>query len=144
MKKLIILVLVVIALFSGCNNNEEVNIYSREFTVAPGQWEFAGALWDGAYYEYWKYEVPVVQLTKQVFEKGVVMAYLMQQNAKSPLPYTIFDIVEVTDGDDHWNIQYEENYSFEFRPNYVTFMVKFSEDLDFPPLRSTFQVVMMW
>ena len=124
---------------------ESTQWFVEDYDVLFNQWKPASEEGDGYFFHYFEYEVAVPKLTDFVFDLGFVGCYLYQEinyegkwtEVQRPLPFTIYGF----DDDDS---PYSENYSFEVRPGYIKFIVKYSDFSDFPPLSCTFHVVMMW
>ena len=116
----------------------------KDYDVLSNQWKEYTEEGDGYFYYYFEYEYSIPQLTEFVFDEGAVVCYLVQEinsNGRKtlvqrPLPYTIYGF----DND----VPYSENYSYEIRPGYIKFIVKYSDFDEIQPLSCTFHVVMMW
>ena len=124
---------------------EETNWFADNFEVLASHWKPATEEGDGYFFHYWEYEFSIPQLTNFVFNEGYVGCSLIQvieydngrtSTVQRPLPYTIYGI----DND----FPYSENYSFEIRPGYIKFIVKYSDFSELQPLTCTFRVVMIW
>jgi len=154
--RLLGLLLTVAMLFAACEgqpglpgrngeDGESTQWFVQDYDVLSSQWRPAEESGDGYYFKCFEYEVRVPQLTEFVFDKGYVGCYLVwdiiREDGKKytyqrPLPYTIYGIDN--------GFAYSENYSFEIRPQYVKFIVKYSDFGDIEPLSCIFTVRMMW
>jgi len=123
---------------------ESMQWHVEDFDVLTTQWRERTEEGDGYFFYYFEHEIRLPELTEFVFNNGFVGAYLVmeivrdgrRQLVQRPLPYTIYGM----DGD----IPYSENYSFETRPGWIRFIVKYSDFSEMKPLTCTFLVVMMW
>ena len=94
-----------------------------------------------------KYDFPMPEFSGKIFDEGAVVCYLLwfegSVPVQSPLPYTFFGVDEDIDGNDYF---YSENYTFEVKPGYITFIVKISDfQTGFQqPLPCSFRVVLLW
>jgi hypothetical protein len=135
---------VLITFLSSCetkNFYEEyynVNSYTKDFTVLKNQWNKSSD--DSGDYLFRKFTEP--KLTDEVFDYGIMQAFLVLDNGNtlSPLPF-----------DDYWYINsgYDrtEQVTCEFSPGYVTFILKYSDHLvneDAPYYDYTFRVRFLW
>ena len=120
----------------------ETEWFVNDYNVLSHQWNLTFDDMMGSFFEY---EVPIPQLTSFVFTDGAVLIYLVQDifsggrtvQVNSPLPYTYY-----YESNDFF---YSENYSFELRPGYINFIVKYSDfDTNEKPATCRFHVVMIW
>jgi len=152
MKKLLGCLLIVMVGIVACEGpmgppgkDAEFVRFTGDYDVYAGDWIPRIEEGDGYFFHYFEYEFRVPQLTNYVFDKGFVGCYLVQKIiynqrenlVQRPLPYTIY-------GFNDFGEPYSENYSFETRPGYIKFIVKYSDFDEIQPLTCTFHVVMMW
>ncbi|MCL1937878.1 MAG: hypothetical protein FWF52_05735 [Candidatus Azobacteroides sp.] len=131
MKKIFLLIMI-IGFFSACTKEvtEEItevtavvepNVYSKTYTVEDANWKVGNDDMTGIYY-YCTFNEP--KLTSEVFEYGIMQAFLCGRNINSlsPLPYSDFVI------DDDTNYQWEEHFTVEFEEDgNITFILKVSD-----------------
>ncbi|MDL2257442.1 hypothetical protein LJC06_04475 [Bacteroidales bacterium OttesenSCG-928-I14] len=128
MKKFFLLTIVA-ALFASCLPDENyyiteehynVKTETKKYSVTDEMWKVAVDA-RGDNYLYYTFDLP--ELTKHVFEKGVMDAYLyfipegMNESVLSPLPYSDFVVQEN-------GYKYEEHITAEFGVGFVSFIVK--------------------
>lgn len=120
-------------------DGESANWFIMDFEVLSEHWT---PVFDDLIGDIFIFEFPITELTGFVFDYGAVVCHLIQnvnnEPVQTPLPYTFY-------GEDDGYF-YSENYSYEIRPGFITFIVKIS---DFntqvkQPLKCTFRVVLMW
>ena len=122
MKKVYLLA-VIVFLFSACTKEvTEVvapNVYTGIFTVGDGDWK-AGTDDETGLYYYCTFTEP--KLTKEVFDYGVMQAFLYGKNrdSLSPLPFSDFLV-------DANNFEWEEHFTVEYEVGYITFILKVSD-----------------
>jgi hypothetical protein len=136
MKKTALLIGIILAV-SACTVNEapEVNTFSETYTVAINHWKEAH---DDALGDYFYYEFREPALTNEVYQYGILNAYLKINDSLYPLPF-----------DDYWmenGYRWTEQVTCEFRPGYITFILKYDDfDLNQPPhFDYHFLVRLMW
>ena len=140
-----VLVLVMIAFLSSCTTEENyyqeyyVDSYTQSYTVSKGNWNIGRDDDSGLYFYY---EFSESNLTRYIYENGIMQAFLLMNGENlTPLPFN-----------DYWIDEYNPDYMWteqvtcEFRPGYVTFILKYSDhDIDEPPHYDyTFRVRFMW
>jgi len=105
--------------FISCEEKTEVNVYvfTENYTVKPNDWNVGNDDESGPYF-YYEFREP--NLTQQIYDRGIMQAFIVLRNQNiSPLPF-----------DDFW---YEDGYRWteqvtcEFRPGYVTFILKYND-----------------
>jgi len=149
MKKLLCCMLVVVLLLGGCGKDgKDAELIVLDFIVMSNQWDEYEFKDDRYFYYFWKSpEIHVPQLTGKVFDEGAVLCYMLQnlieggrpQVVQKPLPYTINGFYD----DNGYDVPYSENYSFQIRPGYITFIVKYSDFGELRPPRGDFRVVIL-
>ena len=93
-------------------------------------------------WSYFYYDLNVPKLTNEVFDYGIMNAYLtMGSKSKvSPLPFDDF-YLDHNDNNHRWT----EQVTCEFAPGRVRFIVKYNDfSLDVPPYDYTFMIRFMW
>jgi hypothetical protein len=126
---------------SSCETNkiyEEyyVNTVTLKYTVEAKDWIRDSDVTGG--YFYYTFSEPA--LTKDIFEFGMVTAFLSfdRDNVLTPLP---FSDSWIGDGGYKWT----EELTYEFRPGYVTFIFKANDHAtDQPTYSYDFVIKMMW
>jgi hypothetical protein len=128
-------------------DGESTQWWVGDFTVLTNDWV---RLNDDDWY-FFEYEFSFPELSNFVFTDGAVIGYLVQNvsynggpatRVHNLLPYTVYgEYLE-----NGYVVSYSENYSFEVRPKYINFIVKFSDDVapNYRPDSRTFRVVLMW
>ena len=140
-KKWIVLALVAIAFLSSCQTTEVyeeyyVDSFSKDYTVKQNGWSRGDDDESGIYYYR---EFPVPELSEYIYDHGIMQAFLVMNNGNlSPLPF-----------DDFWllgNGTYRtEQVTCEFRPGYITFILKYSNHAsDTPYYDYKFRVRFLW
>ena len=132
-----------IALLSSCEFKDvyeitevyEVNSFSRDYTVNQKDWSVGDDDESGVYF-YYEFKEP--ELTQFIYEHGIMQAFLIMNGQNiSPLPF-----------DDYWidgNYRWTEHVTCEFRPGFVTFILKYNDHtLDTPYYVYKFRVRFMW
>ena len=109
-----------------------------DFTVLSDHWIDVS---DDLMGDLFVYEFQLAELTEFVFEQGTVVCHLLQtvnsEAVQTPLPYTFY-------GEDA-GYYYSENYTYEIRPRFITFLAKISDFSTVQkPLSCKFRVVLMW
>ncbi|MCL1934260.1 MAG: hypothetical protein FWF53_10680 [Candidatus Azobacteroides sp.] len=138
-----VFVLVMIALLSSCEGDkyyeeEYVDSYTQDYTVQKGDWS-VGKDDSG---EYFYYEFRESNLTQYIYENGIMQAFLfMDEENITPLPFNDYWIDE-SNPDYMWT----EQVTCEFRPGFVTFILKYSDHAtnEPPHYNYTFRVRFMW
>jgi len=127
---------VMIALLSSCQTNDPtVESFTRDYTVRQNMWD----VWSDDSGDYFYYTFKEPNLTSNVYNNGVMVAYLlMNDGTLSPLPFN-----------DYWSYgtyMGTEQVSCEFLPGSVTFILKYSDhDSSRDPYYDyTFRVRFMW
>jgi len=137
--KCVAALLLIVAFLPSCTVNEihegYMNTFSRDYTVHKQNWE-VGTDDDSGDYFFCEFQVP--QLTHYVYDNGIMQAFLiMNEGNITPLPF-----------DDFWRVGNgirTEQATCEFRPGYVTFILKYSDhSLDTPYYDYKFRVRFMW
>ena len=111
------------------------NTFSKDYTVNQNQWLVGDDDESGVYF-YYEFREP--NLTQFIYEKGIMQAFLIMNGQNiSPLPF-----------DDYWidgNYRWTEHVTCEFRPGYVTFILKYNDHtLDTPYYVYRFRVKFLW
>ena len=141
-KKWIAVLLVLIAFLPSCTINEThkeyMNSFSWDYTVYQQDWD-VGKDDDSGNYFFYEFKVP--QLTQYVYDNGVMQAFLrMNGDNLSPLPFDDFWYIDAFKSYDR-----TEHVTCEFRPGYITFILKYSDhSLDTPYYDYKFRVRFMW
>lgn len=151
MKQLIALVLCTVALIS-CEGpmgppgerGERTHWFSDTYTVKSEDWQLVNGHPDelGTFYTYVFDER---ELTDFIYQEGRVSGYLMHRvgdlNVQSPLPFTIYQGIANSNGEELW----EEEYSFDFAKGSIAFYFRDSGFITSnPPPTCTFRIVMTW
>jgi len=140
LKKWTAIIFFMIAFFPSCTVNEiheeYMNSFTQNYTVRRKDWK-VGSDVTGFYYYY---EFKERDLTQFVYDRGVMQAFLfMEDDNLTPLPFN-----------DYWKDDdgylWTEQVTCEFRPGYVTFIVKSSDHELIPPHFDVydFNVRFMW
>ena len=159
MKKLVIFLIVAMLGLTACEgpagppgppgkNGEATRWHIQEFEVLSEDWIFIEDYENDWYF--FQYEFKFTALTPFIFNEGAVIGYLVHnvryeggqtERIQSLLPYTKYSEFE----DNGWWHPYSENYSFEIRPGFINFIVKYSDwDPEGLPPTRRFRVVMMY
>ena len=94
---------------------------------------------EDSYWTYFYYEFPAPALTEEVFDYGIMNAYLViDEDVVSPLPF-----------DDYYmnpaGFMWTEHVTCEFSPGKIRFIVKYNDfGVDIFPREYTFMVRFMW
>lgn len=144
LKKWTALAVVVIALLTSCQTNDPPandyypNYFSQDYSVSQNSWSVGTDDESGMYYYY---EFPEPALTQDIYNNGVMQAFLVVNNGNiSPLPFNDYWV-------DDTGYMYTEQITCEFRPGTVTFIVKASDhNGSYLPSYNTydFRVRFMW
>lgn len=127
-KKWTLAVFLITAFLSSCTFDkyypvEEVYVdsYTKDFTVKPANWHVGTDDESGDYF-YFEFSEP--KLTQTVYDYGIMIAYLkMNDGNLSPLPFN--DYWEYNDSG--YKYLGTEQTTVEFRPGYITFILKYSD-----------------
>jgi hypothetical protein len=126
-------VLVMFAFLASCTTNEiyeeyyNVNTFSKNYTVTASlnMWSVGTDDESGIYYYY---EVSVPELTQYIYDKGIMQAFVFLNDGNvSPLPFEDFWV----DPDDGY--KWTEQVTCEFRPGFVTFILKYDDHAPVTP-----------
>jgi hypothetical protein len=89
----------------------------------------------GTYYEY---EIREPELTSEVFEYGILQAFLYYtkdgKDTYCPLPFSDFLV-------DEYGYQWEEHFTVEFQPGTIKFIQKISDHADNLPVAEYYDVM---
>ena len=112
-----------------------VNSFTRDYNVQTTHWQIGRDDESGVYYYY---EFRETNLTQYIFDKGIMQAFLKVNDGNlSPLPFDDFWM----EGDYKWT----EQVTCEFRPGYITFILKYNDHtLDPPYYNYEFRVRFLW
>ncbi len=112
MKKLLLPLIAMVVLFSGCG--EKAHIITSYYQVHSDQWDL---MTDGSYYySEWSNS----DITPDVINEGVVLAYYIDDdNRDNLLPYTLY----FTDN----GTPYQERIEYDIERGKITFKVKTSD-----------------
>jgi len=140
LKKITVIAIVTIAFLSSCTVNEiheeYMNSYTQNFTVFQKDWKIGTDDESGDYF-YFEFREP--NLTQYIYDKGIMIAYLQMNDGNlTPLPFNDY----WKEGDFMWT----EQATVEFRPGYVTFILKYSDHASdvMPYYDYRFRVRFMW
>ena len=138
MKKLIVCCVAFAALFASCTIEDEVplNVYTQIYTVHKNDWKVGDDDASGIYF-YYEFREPA--LSQYIYERGVMQAFLhLKDDNISPLPFNDFWV--------NGNYQWTEQVTCEFRPGYITFILKYSDHNLIEPHYDdyTFNVRLAW
>ena len=113
-----------------------VNTYSRDFIVYTKDWLIGEDDQSGVYF-YYEFREP--NLTQTVYSRGIMQAFLqLREGNLSPLPFDDFWI-------DKDGYRWTEQVTCEFRPGWITFILKYNDHtLDDPYYDYEFRVRFMW
>jgi len=120
------LVLMAVIFFPSCQTKEiyeehydvQVNTFTGNYTVKWNQWH-EGTDDDSGHYLYYEQVEP--KLTKTVYDRGIMQAFLLMKDQNiSPLPFDDFWLLD--NGD-----RRTEQVTCEFRPGVITFILKYSD-----------------
>ena len=141
-KKWTVTILVMIVFLSSCQikeiHEEYMNSFTQDYTVSrKDHWNVGDDDKSGIYF-FVEFKEP--NLDQFIFDRGAMQAFLFVNDVNiSPLPFN-----------DYWvepdGYMYTEQVTCEFRPGYVTFIIKSSDHEDIPPHydRYDFRVRFMW
>jgi len=143
MKKSKIIMVVMILFLASCQKIDRttiieeynVNSFTRDYNVQTTHWQIGRDDESGVYYYY---EFRETNLTQYIFDKGIMQAFLKVNDGNlSPLPFDDFWM----EGDYKWT----EQVTCEFRPGYITFILKYNDHtLDPPYYNYEFRVRFLW
>jgi len=143
MEKSKILMVVMIIFLASCQKIDRstiieeynVNSFTRDYTVQTSHWQVGTDDESGIYYYY---EFRENNLTQFIYDHGIMQAFLITNNANlTPLPFDDFWM----EGDYRWT----EQVTCEFRPGYVTFILKYNDHATNPPYYVyDFRVRFLW
>ena len=110
-----------------------VNTFTRDYIV--NDWEIGTDDESGVYYYC---EFRETNLTQEIYNRGIMQAFLKLRDGNiSPLPF-----------DDFWienDYKWTEQVTCEFRPGWITFILKYDDHtLDPPYYEYEFRVRFMW
>ena len=138
-KKWAVLAIVMIASLTSCETKEiyetYVSSFTADYTVRANDWKIGND--DSG--DYFYYEFRESNLTQYIYDKGAMQAFLMVGSGNlTPLPFN-----------DYWKedtYMWTEQVTCEFRPGYVTFILKYSDHaVNVSPYYDyTFRVRFMW
>jgi len=118
-----------IALLSSCQNNDPsydpgppqgayTNFFTQDYAVSLKDWKVGTDDNSGMYF-YYEFREP--NLSQYIYDNGIMQAFLLVNNDNiSPLPFNDYWI-------DNTGYMSTEQITCEFRPGYVTFIVKASD-----------------
>ena len=139
-KKWTVVTLIMIVFLSSCTvkeiHEEYVDSYTQSYTVFKKGWK-VGTDSDSGDYFYYEFREP--NLTQYIYENGIMQAFLVMNDGNlTPLPFN-----------DYWrenDYMWTEQVTCEFRPGYVTFILKYSDyELGMDPHYDyTFRVRFLW
>ena len=139
-KKCTAILLVTIGFLTSCQDITEVNVevFSQNYTVFPEDW-YVGTDDESGDYFYYEFREP--NLTQYIYNNGVMQAFLQMNDGNlTPLPFN-----------DYWYNNQSDTHSTEqvtceFRPGFVTFILKYSHhDITLDPYYTyKFNVRFMW
>ena len=139
------LLIVTLILLTACETKEYyttyVNDYQKNYTVRRNQWVKAS---DGDLGVYFYCQIADPNLTREVFDYGIMTAYLRYVQPDSNVPelhLLPFDDYFVDNG-----AQWTEQVSCAFSPGYITFFLKYDDQTHLDPFWDSydFQVRFMW
>jgi len=121
-RKLTVIAVVMIAFLTSCQKNDPpqdyLNLYTQDYSVFQKDWNVGDDDESGMYYYY---EFKESNLTQYIYNNGVMQAFLVTNNGNiSPLPFNDYWV-------DNTGYMSTEQITCEFRPGYVTFIVKASD-----------------
>ena len=142
-KKWTAVALVMIVFLSSCEMKEiyevtevyNVDSFTKNYTVRQQDWS-VGEDDESGYYFYYEFREP--NLTQYIYENGIMQAFLVMNDGNlTPLPFN-----------DYWKdggYMWTEQVTCEFRPGFITFILKYSDHtLDVPYYVYNFRVRFMW
>ncbi|GBU07512.1 hypothetical protein AwDysgo_08430 [Bacteroidales bacterium] len=117
---------------------EQVVLFTKNYKINARDWQLVGEV-NGvdSYYEYLFKER---NITQNIYEGGMLVAYLYQMDGKveiqTPLPFNFYD----TNGVSLWT----ERYSFNYNPGEIAFTVHFNDFVtQMKPPSQEFRLVVM-
>jgi hypothetical protein len=122
---------------SSCEINkvyEEYYVNSKTINYLVKATDWRSDVDDSGSYLYYTFNEP--ELTKDIFEYGLVVAYLSINNSLSPLPF-----------EDSWivgGVKWTEQVTCEFKPGSITFIFKTTDHSLEPYYDYDFVLKMMW
>jgi len=136
-----IMVVLLIAFLASCQKyttieEYNVNTITIDYNVKTDHWSIGK---DDESGDYFYYEFREPKLTQEIYDKGVMQAFLILRDGNiSPLPF-----------DDFWmdsdGYRWTEQVTCEFRPGYVTFILKYNDHAAVSPYYNyDFRVRFMW
>jgi len=130
------ILIVLIAFLSSCQKDDYMNSFTQDYTVYKKDWK-VGTDDDSGDYFYYEFKEP--NLTQDVYRNGSMQAFLLMNGDNiTPLPFDDFWIL------DNGQMRTEQ-VTCEFRPGYVTFILKYNtHELDDPYYDYTFRVRFLW
>jgi len=142
-KKWTALAVVMIAFLSSCEvkeiHEDYYEVYLSSFTANYSVFKRDWKVGNDDSGDYLYYEFRETNLTQYIYENGAMQAFLVMENGNlTPLPFNDYWI----DVDYMWT----EQVTCEFRPGYVTFILKYSDHASeiLPYYDYTFRVRFLW
>jgi hypothetical protein len=147
MKKIFFVLSAAVWLFASCEENNrhdfnETYWYVKEYTVRSNDWQLVNGV--NQLDSYYKYSFNIIELSRDIYEKGHVFCYMFQKNdagqeVQTILPFTVPRGEKVGSTENLWT----ETYAYDFAPGKVTFYVNYSDFFtDVAPPTTTFRVVL--
>ena len=129
LKNLTVISAVMIVFLSSCQNNDPKPLpdpvymysYKHDYTVKATDWKLGQDDASGNYF-YCEFKEP--NLTQDIYDYGTLQAFLyLTGDNISPLPFDDFWV------DPDTGYMWTEQVTCEFRPGYVTFILKYNDHL---------------
>lgn len=122
MKKLLLPLIAMVVLLSGCG--EKAHVLTRYYNVHSDQWDTAITTFDDGTYQtnYYYSEWENIDITPDVIDGGVVLVYYIDEdNRDNLLPFTINHDAYY---DDNGNLRdYQERIEYDIERGKVTFKI---------------------
>ena len=117
-KKCTAILVVIIGFLTSCQYNDETEVFTRDYTVNPRDWNVGT---DDESGDYFYYEFRESNLTQRIYNNGIMQAFLLMNDGNlTPLPFNDYWV-------DETGYKWTEQVTCEFRPGFVTFILKYSD-----------------
>ena len=120
-------------------DGEGTNWLSIPITVTADEWVLKGGPGDlNSYFVAYK---PLKELSKYIYDKGSVIAYIETDRAKHGMPF----VLHMGAAENGQEFLWTQTYDFDFMPGEIGFYVSYSDfETSIKPAAETFHVVILW
>ena len=157
MKKLLLLLMIVALVGSGCTkeecrcNKHDLPIWKIvDYSIFRSEWELIGEAGEIGSYYYYVADVP--ELTQRVYDDGLFLCYYLFRDehgidVQTPLPFSAYYIDAWKDdyGND-WETPWSEHFSYDVATGSIAFKLVYSNFYtgNPPPARCDFRLVLLY